>query len=259
MIRHRVQQFLNLLSLVGVIVLQNTQNIISGGGDCSGRLTTAQLLLYEAKHGLIGNPSFLRLGLGDEVSLQRALSLVHKNIHNYVAVLFYASWCPFSGAFIPTFSILSTLYPSIPHFAIKESVIRPSYGYNGHVREMVPAWPLRFHHQTPIGSSKAGGETSTDSGSAVNTLPSKVEAHLEPESPMSRKASSDHQSFDPRNAQMPQQQQQQQQQQQLEMASDGPRTGLSESQQAAKHTPEKRKGPGGSTSERALDFSFVGH
>ncbi|GMP99035.1 hypothetical protein CsSME_00046676 [Camellia sinensis var. sinensis] len=118
--------------------------------------------------------------------------------------------------------------------------------------EMFPAWPMRFHHQTPIGSSKSGGETSTDSGSAVNTLPSKVEAHLEPESPMSRKASSDHQSFDQRNAQMPQQQQQQQQQQ-LEMASDGPRTGLSESQQAAKHTPEKRKGPGGSTSERALD------
>ncbi|CAL5397692.1 unnamed protein product [Camellia sinensis] len=57
MIRHRVQQFLNLLPLVGVIVLQNTQNLISGGGDCYGRLTTAQLLLYEAKHGLIGNPS----------------------------------------------------------------------------------------------------------------------------------------------------------------------------------------------------------
>ncbi|KAL7219959.1 hypothetical protein ACSBR2_012925 [Camellia fascicularis] len=72
---------------------------------------------------------------GNEVSLQRALRLVHKNIHVYVAVLFYASWCPFSGAFRPTFSILSTLYPSIPHFAIEESVIRPStlskYGVHG--------------------------------------------------------------------------------------------------------------------------------
>ncbi|XP_028111584.1 5'-adenylylsulfate reductase-like 4 [Camellia sinensis] len=72
---------------------------------------------------------------GDEVSLQRALHLVHKNNHDYVAVLFYASWCPFSGAFRPTFSILSTLYPSIPHFAIEESVIRPStlskYGVHG--------------------------------------------------------------------------------------------------------------------------------
>ncbi|XP_028086769.1 5'-adenylylsulfate reductase-like 4 [Camellia sinensis] len=46
MIRHRVQQFLDLLPVVGVIVLQNTQNLISGDGDCSGRLTTAQLLLY---------------------------------------------------------------------------------------------------------------------------------------------------------------------------------------------------------------------
>ncbi|CAL5389306.1 unnamed protein product [Camellia sinensis] len=52
MIRHRVQQFLDLLPLVGVIVLQNTQNLISSDGDCSGRLTTAQLLLYEAKHVL---------------------------------------------------------------------------------------------------------------------------------------------------------------------------------------------------------------
>ncbi|KAL7164514.1 hypothetical protein ACSBR2_040422 [Camellia fascicularis] len=72
---------------------------------------------------------------GDEVSLQRALRLVHKNIHVYVAVLFYASWCPFFGAFRPTFSILSTLYPSIPYFAIEESVIRPStlskYGVHG--------------------------------------------------------------------------------------------------------------------------------
>ncbi|KAL7245658.1 hypothetical protein ACSBR2_000899 [Camellia fascicularis] len=72
---------------------------------------------------------------GDEVSLQRALRLVHKNNHDYVAVLFYASWCPFSGAFRPTYSILSTLYPSIPHFAIEESVIRPStlskYGVHG--------------------------------------------------------------------------------------------------------------------------------
>ncbi|GFY96124.1 APR-like 4 [Actinidia rufa] len=72
---------------------------------------------------------------GDEVSLQRALSLVHKNSHDYVALLFYASWCPFSGTFRSTLSILSFLYPSIPHFAIEESVIRPStlskYGVHG--------------------------------------------------------------------------------------------------------------------------------
>ncbi|KAI8023531.1 hypothetical protein LOK49_LG03G03717 [Camellia lanceoleosa] len=117
-----------------------------------------------------------------------------------------------------------------------------------------PAWPLRFHHQTPIGSSKAGGETSLDSGSAVNTLPSKVEAHLERESPMSRKASSDHRVLirgmpDATTTTAAAEQQQ------LEMASDGPRTGLS-SLNKPPNTPEKRKGHGGSTSERALDFFF---
>ncbi|XP_052187733.1 transcription factor TGA9-like isoform X2 [Diospyros lotus] len=88
--------------------------------------------------------------------------------------------------------------------------------------EMFPSWPLRFH-QTPRGSSKSGGE-STDSGSAVNTLSSKAEAHLEPESPM---------------------------------ASDGHGASLSQNQatqQAAKATAEKRKfGATGSTSDKVLD------
>ncbi|KAK6938148.1 Thioredoxin domain [Dillenia turbinata] len=72
---------------------------------------------------------------GDEISLQRALNIVHKYHHKYVAVLFYASWCPFSRALTPTFSRLSTLYPLIPHLAIEESTIRPSvlskYGVHG--------------------------------------------------------------------------------------------------------------------------------
>ena len=64
----------------------------------------------------------------DGVSLQRVLGLVHSNSHNLIALLFYASWCSFSGSFRPTFSILSTVYPSIPHFAIEESVIKPRFG-----------------------------------------------------------------------------------------------------------------------------------
>lgn len=62
---------------------------------------------------------------GDEVSLQKALNMVHRNNHDYVAVLFYASWCPFSRIFRPLFSVLSSLHPSIPHFAIEESSVRP--------------------------------------------------------------------------------------------------------------------------------------
>ncbi|KAK6257359.1 hypothetical protein QUC31_000818 [Theobroma cacao] len=70
---------------------------------------------------------FVGVTEGDEVSLQKALNMVHKNSREYVAVLFYASWCPFSRSFRPSFSILSSLYPSIPHFAIKESTVRPRF------------------------------------------------------------------------------------------------------------------------------------
>ncbi|XVF39526.1 hypothetical protein PTKIN_Ptkin01aG0041500 [Pterospermum kingtungense] len=78
---------------------------------------------------------FVGVTEGDEVSLQKALNMVHKNRHEYVAVLFYASWCLFSKSFRPRFSILSSSYPSIPHFAIEESAVRPSilskYGVHG--------------------------------------------------------------------------------------------------------------------------------
>ncbi|KAG4194143.1 hypothetical protein ERO13_A06G035300v2 [Gossypium hirsutum] len=78
---------------------------------------------------------FVGVTEGDEVSLQKVLNMVHKNSHDYVAVLFYASWCPFSRSFRPTFAILSSSYPSIPHFAIEESAVRPSilskYGVHG--------------------------------------------------------------------------------------------------------------------------------
>ncbi|KAL5992446.1 5'-adenylylsulfate reductase-like [Asimina triloba] len=72
---------------------------------------------------------------GDEVSLHRALNLVQKNSHEYVSVLFYASWCPFSKTLRPNFTILSSLFPMIHHFAFEESSVRPSilsrYGVHG--------------------------------------------------------------------------------------------------------------------------------
>ncbi|XP_058196509.1 transcription factor TGA9-like isoform X2 [Rhododendron vialii] len=104
--------------------------------------------------------------------------------------------------------------------------------------EMFPSWPMRFHH-TSRGSSQSG--ESTDSHS------SKAEAHLEPDSPMSRKDSLDYQAFDHKH--LPQQPQQ------LDMTNDGNRTGSSQAQitqPAAKPTTDKRKGVG-STSERGHD------
>ncbi|RZC89538.1 hypothetical protein C5167_027079 [Papaver somniferum] len=72
---------------------------------------------------------------GNDVSLKKALNVVQKNGDGYVAVLFYASWCPFSRSIRPTFSALSSLYPSIQHLAIEESAVMPSvlsiYGVHG--------------------------------------------------------------------------------------------------------------------------------
>ncbi|XP_010937429.1 5'-adenylylsulfate reductase-like 3 [Elaeis guineensis] len=72
---------------------------------------------------------------GDEAILQRALNLVYSKREDYVAVLFYASWCPFSKICRPNFQVLSSLFPTIRHFAFEESVIRPSmlsrYGVHG--------------------------------------------------------------------------------------------------------------------------------
>ncbi|XP_057794586.1 5'-adenylylsulfate reductase-like 4 [Salvia miltiorrhiza] len=72
---------------------------------------------------------------GDEVALQKALHMVHKNENDYASVLFYSAWCPFSATFRPKLSILSSIFPSIPHFAIEESSVRPSilskYGVYG--------------------------------------------------------------------------------------------------------------------------------
>lgn len=63
---------------------------------------------------------------GDEITLQRAISIVNKNREQYIAVLFYSSWCPFSKICRPKFNVMPSLFPTIPHFAFEGSVIRPS-------------------------------------------------------------------------------------------------------------------------------------
>ncbi|KAL3634000.1 5'-adenylylsulfate reductase-like 4 [Castilleja foliolosa] len=88
---------------------------------------------------------------GDEVSLQKAFDIIHKNEHNYVALLFHSSWCPFSVSFRPSFSILSSIFPSIPHFAIEESAVRPSilskYGVHGFPTLILLNSTMRMRYQ----------------------------------------------------------------------------------------------------------------
>lgn len=98
---------------------------------------------------------------GDEASLQKALSMVHKNAQDYVVVLFYASWCPFSITFRPSLSVMASLYPSVAHFAIEESVIRPSilskYGVHGFPTLFVlnSTMRARYHGSRTLGSLMA--------------------------------------------------------------------------------------------------------
>ncbi|MCL7034840.1 hypothetical protein MKW94_003086 [Papaver nudicaule] len=83
----------------------------------------------------VGRTNFNFLTEGNEVSLHKALNFVHQNNKEYVSVLFYGSQCHFSKTFRPTFAHVSSLYPSIHHFAVKETSIKPStlskYGVRG--------------------------------------------------------------------------------------------------------------------------------
>ncbi|XP_010436141.1 PREDICTED: 5'-adenylylsulfate reductase-like 6 [Camelina sativa] len=78
---------------------------------------------------------FVSVTEGDDRWLQVASDMIDKNRCDYVALLFYASWCPFSRLLRPSFDLISLLYSSIPHFAIEESSVKSStlskYGVHG--------------------------------------------------------------------------------------------------------------------------------
>ncbi|OWM79954.1 5'-adenylylsulfate reductase-like 4 [Punica granatum] len=161
----------------------------SAGGDPTvcGRESVAESVLgfwdsYCPLHGLGDSIKFVRVTEGDELSLQRALTMVHRNSHKYVAVLFYASWCPFSRTFRPMFSLLSSLYPSISHFAIEESAVRPSilskYGVHGFptIFVMNSTMRVRYHGSRSLNSLVAfysdvtGIESSTRDWTALEDI-----------------------------------------------------------------------------------------
>ncbi|XP_051205157.1 5'-adenylylsulfate reductase-like 4 [Lolium perenne] len=62
---------------------------------------------------------------GDDGVLQRAVTLVLQNREDFVAILFHASWCPFSKIFRTDFQKLSSFFPKIAHFSFEESRIKP--------------------------------------------------------------------------------------------------------------------------------------
>ncbi|GJN16275.1 hypothetical protein PR202_gb03322 [Eleusine coracana subsp. coracana] len=62
---------------------------------------------------------------GDDGALQKAVALVLQNKDDFVAILFYASWCPFSKIFRTDFQKLSSFFPTIAHFSFEETRIKP--------------------------------------------------------------------------------------------------------------------------------------
>eukprot|EP00270_Netrium_digitus_P005028 TRINITY_DN16544_c0_g1_i1.p1 TRINITY_DN16544_c0_g1~~TRINITY_DN16544_c0_g1_i1.p1 ORF type:complete len:306 (+),score=40.05 TRINITY_DN16544_c0_g1_i1:78-995(+) len=72
---------------------------------------------------------------------------------NYVAVLFYASWCPFSQVLHPLFYELAPLFPGVVHIAVEESRLRPSvlskYGIHSFPQLFVENSTLRFKFGGP--------------------------------------------------------------------------------------------------------------
>ncbi|KAL3514151.1 hypothetical protein ACH5RR_026868 [Cinchona calisaya] len=131
---------LTLLFLFGSLTASDTIRVPSASAVCP-LISVKDSILGSLDHPSAcprdGIHSFHITGVieGDEASLQRALSMIHGNIYDYVVLIFYASWCPFSGSLRPTLSILASLFPSLPHYAIEESAVRPStiskYGVHG--------------------------------------------------------------------------------------------------------------------------------
>lgn len=52
--------------------------------------------------------------------------LMSKHHSGYTAVLFYASWCPFSQSIRPIYEALSSMFPQIDHLAVEQSLAMPS-------------------------------------------------------------------------------------------------------------------------------------
>ncbi|XP_027359129.1 5'-adenylylsulfate reductase-like 5 isoform X2 [Abrus precatorius] len=44
----------------------------------------------------------------------------------YISILFYASWCPFSHKMLPKFEVLSSMFPQVEHLVLEQSSALPS-------------------------------------------------------------------------------------------------------------------------------------
>ncbi|XP_024372249.1 5'-adenylylsulfate reductase-like 3 [Physcomitrium patens] len=101
-----------------------------------------QAFSFKHNHAASDQPLSARVAELNETTLEKALDLVHSSNGTYMAVLHYATWCPFSRQVRPVYDVLSTIFPTVHHVAIEESSVRPSvlsqYG--------VHSFPVLFMH-----------------------------------------------------------------------------------------------------------------
>lgn len=79
-------------------------------------------------------------------TLERALKILQSKGDAYVAVLYYANWCPFSRALRPLLDTLSSNFPTIYHIAVEDLAIQPSaLSQHG-----VHSFPVLFLHNKTV-------------------------------------------------------------------------------------------------------------
>ncbi|KAG7615342.1 5'-adenylylsulfate reductase-like 6 [Arabidopsis thaliana] len=127
-----MEKKLTLLLLVVVVLFVNLTNATVRVQICPRESAKDYILGFRDKSAL-HRPGFVTEG--DDRWLQMASDMIDENKCDYVALLFYASWCPFSRLVRPSFDLMSLLYSSVPHFAIEESSVKAStlskYGVHG--------------------------------------------------------------------------------------------------------------------------------
>lgn len=85
-----------------------------------------QCLFIGNQYNDVGDNFMSRVAEVNGSTLDRALILFQRRNDSYAVVLVYAKWCPFSKTLRATFDTVSSQFPGIYHFAVEDSVLRPS-------------------------------------------------------------------------------------------------------------------------------------
>lgn len=122
---------LALLLLLFSLCTSASASLLSAG-ICPKYDVEEYLLLRETFCSRDGDGNPVDAGISPRVAefngttLEKALSVLQSKEDEHAAVLFYASWCPFSREFRLLLDILSSHFPTIYHIAVEDSAIQPS-------------------------------------------------------------------------------------------------------------------------------------